>query len=221
MNKIIYRVLLLVAAVVLTSCSKDGEAPVIDSVWKNMVSEPIEPTIYAYPGQTICLHGQGFSDLRKIFVNGTDVDFSNSLIYDTDNYITFQLPKDVATTSGDQNYIRVITARGEDVVRPFIVKPTAVQPTITSFSSTTLVAGRTLTITGTNLDGATEVMLPLAFEKQAKCQITGNPTATSISVIIPEGVSFASGKCVITMDKTYAGQNYTEHVYSKTTIFVN
>lgn len=221
MNKIIYGMLLLTTAIVLTSCSKEGEAPAIDSVWKNMISEPIEPTIYAYPGQTICLHGRGFSDLRKIFVNGTDVDFSNSQVYDTDGYITFQLPKDVATTSGDQNYIRVITARGEDVVRPFIVKPATMQPTITGFSSTTLVAGRTLTITGTNLDGATEVMLPLAFEKHVRCQITGEPTATSISVIIPEGVSFASGKCVIAMEKAYAGQNFTEHVYSATTNFMN
>lgn len=221
MNKTVLQVLLLIAAVVFTSCSDDDEAPVIDSVWKNMISEPVVQTVYAYPGQTICLHGHGFSDLRKIFVNGTDIDLQKSQIYDTDRYITFQLPVDVEPTVGDQNYIRVITAYGEDAYRPFIVKSAKEQPTITKFSSTILVAGRTLTITGTNLDGATGVWLPLAFDDQVSCEITGEPTATSISVIIPDGVKFATGKCVIAMQKTTDGQTYTEHVYSKTTDFGN
>lgn len=223
MNKTVFNLLLLLAAVIFPSCSNDDEAPVISGVWKNMVSEPIEQTNYAYPGQTLCLHGSGFSNLRKIFVNGTDVDFSSSQVYDTDSYITMKLPADVNTSTEQLNYIRVITAHGEDVLRPFIVKPTALKPSVASFSSTTLVAGRTLTITGTNLDGATEVYLPLAFDSQVKCAFdeTREQTATSVSVIIPDGVSFASGKCVISMEKTAAGITFIERVYSATTNFNN
>lgn len=218
MNKIVYKFLLLTAAVVFASCTKEEEAPVIDSVWKNMVSEPILQTNYAYPGQTLCLHGSGFTDLQKILVNGTRIDLSSSLVYDTDNYVTFKLPADVST---EGNSIKLYTLHGETVYSPFVIKPASEQPTITKFSSTTLVAGRTLTITGTNLDGATEVFLPLAFDDQVSCQIISEPTATSISVMIPDGVKFATGKCVVAMQKTASGLSYTEHVYSKTTDFIN
>lgn len=216
MNKTTCKILLLTAALVIASCSKDEEAPVIDSVWKNMISEPVAQTSYAYPGQTLCLHGSGFTDLQKIVVNGTRIDISSSLVYDTDNYVTFKLPADVAT-EGD--VIKLYTLHGETTYSPFIVKPASQQPTIASFSSTTLTAGQTLTITGTNLDGATDVWLPLAFDDQVRCEMSGAPTATSITVFIPEGVSFATGKCVIAMQKTANGHNYTEHVYSKTTDF--
>lgn len=223
MKRYMIKVLMMLAAVMLASCSKDNQAPVIDSVWKNMISEPIAQTDYAYPRQTLCVRGGGFANLRKVFVNGTEIDLVKSLIYDTDNSITFQLPDDVNTTNGNTNYIRVITARGEDVYRPFLVKPISEKPEITGFSATTLVAGRTLTIKGVNLEGATDVWLPAPFEQQVRCEFdpTTEPTATAVTVIIPQDVKFAQGKCVITMQKTFEGNTYTENVYSSTTNFSN
>ena len=102
MKHILNKILLLLAVVTCVACSKDDDAPQIDSVWKNMISEPIEKTEYAYPGQTICLHGSAFYDLRKVFVNGTDIDLTTSFIYDTENFITFQLPSDVKVSTSDQ-----------------------------------------------------------------------------------------------------------------------
>ena len=226
MKQILNKILLLLAIVTCAACSKNDDAPQIDSVWKNMVSEPLEKTDYAYPGQTICLHGSAFYDLRKVFVNGTDIDLTTSFIYDTDNYITFQLPSDVKTSTSDQqNYIRVITAHGESVYRPFLVKPLSEKPEITKFSTTQLTAGGILTITGKNLDGVTEVWLPLSYEGYVSCELdpATEPTATSVSVIIPEDASFAKGKCYIVMQKTDAvsGSTYTEKVYSSETNFSN
>ncbi len=226
MNKLIVKTVILLCALVSVACSKNEDAPIIDNVWKNMIAEPIEETTYAYPGQTICIHGSAFNDLKKVFVNGTDIDLSSSLIYDTDNYITFQLPADVNTSIGThENYIRVITAHGESVYRPFLVKSTSEQPTITKFSSISLVSGRTLTITGTNLSGVTGVWLPLAFDKSVACELdpTQEQTATSVSVIIPDGVKFATGKCIIAMEKKdpLTGDSYTERVFSATTDFIN
>lgn len=226
MKQKINKSLLLLTIMAIISCSKNDEAPTIEGVWKNMTAEPIEQTEYAYPGQTLCIHGSGFSELRRLFVNGTDIDLSSTLIYDTDSYITFQLPADVRTSTYDQqDYIRVITAYGEAVYRPFLVKPASEQPSITHFSSTTLVAGRTLTITGVNLGGVTDVWLPLAFGDKVRCELSAEsePTPTNVSVIIPDGVSFATGKCVIAMQKTdfLSGRTYTERVYSSTTDFTN
>lgn len=226
MKQNINKILLLLTIALCAACSKDDDAPQIDSVWKNMNSEPIEKTDYAYPGQTICLHGSAFYDLRKVFVNGTDIDLTTSFIYDTENYITFQLPSDVKTsTSEQQAYIRVITAHGESVYRPFLVKPASEKPAISNFSTTQLTAGGILTITGQNLEGATEVWLPLPYGDQVSCELdpATEPTATSISVIIPADVTFAKGKCVIAMQKTnpVSGEPYTEKVYSSETNFKN
>ena len=226
MKQTINKILLLLTVALCVACSKDDDAPQIESVWKNMISEPIEKTDYAYPGQTLCLHGSAFYDLRKLFVNGTDIDLTTSFIYDTENYITFQLPSDVNTSiSEQQSYIRVITAHGESVYRPFLVKPASEKPAITKFSTTQLEPGSTLTITGKNLDGVTEVWLPLTFGDQVVCELDPamEPTATSISVIIPADVTFAKGKCVIAMQKTnpVSGEPYTEKVYSSETNFKN
>lgn len=226
MKQNINKILLLLTVALCVACSKDDDAPQIESVWKNMISEPLEKTDYAYPGQTICLHGSAFYDLRKVFVNGTDIDLTTSFIYDTENYITFQLPSDVKTSiSEQQSYIRVITAHGESVYRPFLVKPLSEKPEITKFSTTQLAPGGTLTITGKNFDGVTEVWLPQPYGDQVSCELdpTVVPTATSVSVIIPADVSFAKGKCVIAMQKTnpVSGEPYTEKVYSSETNFKN
>lgn len=206
----------------LAACSKiDDEAPRIDSVWYNMVAQPIEQAVCAYPGQTLCLRGEHLGNLKRLIVNGTDINLNTLYVYESDRNITFQLPSDVRT-EGDN--IRVVTRYGmTDYV--FIVRPQSEQPTIKSFSSTTLVAGRTLTITGSNLDGVQEVWLPLTFDGTVKCEFdtTQENTETEIHVTIPDGVNFATGQCRIVMEKhdDIRDITYTENVYSATTDFKN
>ena len=121
-------------AAVLTSCSNDFDVPRIDSVWKNMASEPVEQISYAYPGQTICLRGSGFSDLKRIVVNGNKVDVTNTLINDTDNSITFKIPSDV-DTSVSPSTIKVVTVNGDTTYTGLIIKPTSAKPAVSSFSA--------------------------------------------------------------------------------------
>ena len=205
---------ILIFAAVLSSCSSNEEAPHIDSVWMNMVSQPIAEAVCAYPGQTICLHGQHLSDLKRVIVNGTDINLNTLYVYESDNYITFQLPSDVNTV-GDN--IRVVTKWGM-ADYSFIVRPLDEKPVITAFSTTTLVQGRTLTITGTNLSGASSVILPLAYDETITCPAeTEQETAgTTVNVTIPADVTFATGRCAIVMEKTdeARGITYTERVYS-------
>lgn len=205
----------------LTSCSSDHEAPHIESVWLNMVSRPIEQAVCAYPGQTVCLRGGGFDDLQQVVVNGTEINLNTLFVYESASNITFQIPSDV-NTEGD--IIKVVTANGE-ASYPFVVRPAAEQPVISAFSATTLIGGRTLSITGSNLEGATEVWLPLTFGGRAQCsfdpaQISNDNT---IYVIVPEDVDFATGYCEVVMEKHDAarGIDYTEKVYSKKTDFRN
>lgn len=211
----------------LTSCSKDNEPPHIDSVWLNMVSQPIEQTSFAYPGQTLCIHGSGLAELRHLIVNGTHIDLNAIFVYVADNAITFQLPSDVNTV-GD--YIRVVTAYGQ-VDFPFIVRPASEQSTFyykdsdTPFSSTTLVPGNTLSIRGTNLTGVKEVWLPLAFDGRIACEFDPTKTNTDdyVYVVIPEATNFATGRCEMVIEKYDETRDitYTEKIYSKTTDFIN
>lgn len=220
-NNILFVLMACVSLPLLTACEKEEEAPRIDSVWMNMVSRPVEQVSCAYPGQTICLRGENLGDLKRVIVNHTDINLNTLYVYESSTAITFQLPADV-NTDGDN--IRVVTKWGM-TDHAFIIRPLAEKPAITVFSATTLVAGRTLTITGENLDGAKEVWLPLAFDGRVQCEIDASQPAdaTTVSVIIPDGVTFAKGQCEIVMEKTDAtrGITYTEKVYSSSTDFRN
>lgn len=214
--------LLLCLPLIVVACSKDEDEPVIYSVWTNMTAAPAEQVTYAYPGQTLCLRGSGLGELRKLNVNGTLIDITKTQIYDTDNCVFFKLPADISTT-GD--YIKVVTRYGEVTYRPFIVRPASVQPKITKFSATTLVAGRTLTITGQNLEGAAGVWLPTPFDGSVKCELDTEKTNTETTVyaVIPTGAKFAKGQCRILMQKSDSvrGITYRENVYSAVTDFRN
>lgn len=206
----------------LTACSNDDdEAPRIDSVWYNMVSRPIEQATCAYPGQTICLRGSGFGDLKKLIVNGTSINLTTLYVYESANNITFQLPSDVKTT-GDN--IRVVTSKGMCDF-PFIIRPADQEPEIKAFSSTTLIAGSILRITGTFLSGATEVWLPLTYGDKVLCAIDESQENDdeNVYVIIPDGVDFATGLCEIVMEKYDEVRDitYTEKVYSSAINFTN
>lgn len=217
------RLLLLVAGILLlTACSKvDDDAPRIDGVWYNMVAQPIEQAVCAYPGQTVCLRGEHLGNLKRLIVNGTDIALTNIYVYESDRNITFQLPSDVRT-EGDN--IRVVTRYGM-VDYPFVIRPASEQPAISKFSSTTLVAGSTLTITGANLDGAKEVWLPLTFGGTVQCAFdtAQENTDTEVHIIVPEGVDFATGQCQIIMEKydVVRDLTYTESVFSASTDFRN
>lgn len=226
----IFRILSLCCFVLaLASCSKDDAEPRIDSVWYNMMSRPVEQAPCAYPGQTLCIHGSGFQDLRMLMVNGTQINLNNILVYVADNYITFQVPADV-NTSGD--LIRVVTAHGKADFK-FIIRPATEQPTFyynsdsktIPFSATTLVPGNTLAIRGTNLTGVKEVRLPLAFNKSIACEFdpTKENTDDYVYVIIPDVKDFATGRCELVLERYDAERDlsYTEKVYSEETNFIN
>lgn len=231
MNKIyniryIWAVLLSVLALQLTSCNDDEEAPVIDCVWSNNVSVPTEKILASYPGTTIALQGHGFSDLQKVSVNGVDIDLMKTIMYDTDNYVTFAIPDELVTTEETGlSQIKVTTAHGEAIYQPFLVKKTSEKPTIKSVSASKLHAGDVLEIVGTNLDGVSEVYLPLTYDKEVKCEWAEGQesTATSLYVVVPEEVNFAKGRVRVVLNKhdEGIGLDYSETVTSSVINFSN
>lgn len=231
MNKIyniryIWTVLLSVLVLQLTSCKDDEETPVIDCVWSNTITAPTEKITAAYPGTVIALQGHGFSDLQKVSVNGVDIDLMKTIMYDTDNYITFAIPEKLATTEETGlSVITVTTAHGVASYQPFLVKKTSEKPTITSVSATQLHAGDVLEITGTHLNGVSEVYLPLVFDKEVKCELSDSQesTATELYVVVPADVNFAKGRVrvILSQHDEGIGMDYSETVTSSVINFSN
>lgn len=231
MNKRILR--LFVAMAIITSsffccmsCGSDVESPAIKGVWNNTESMPVEQIYCVYPGQTICLHGTGFSSLQQIAINNLSVGIINTEIYDTDSFITFKIPDSVTTTAvSGLKLIKVVTVNGTATYDAFLVKAKSEKPSVSSVSATTLIAGSTLQIKGANLEGAQAVYLPLTFEQSIQCQLdtTQVSDASNVYITVPQNVNFASGQLKIVMQKrdSISSTTYTENVYSKTINFKN
>lgn len=218
-------VLTAVSLLAMMAC-KETVAPEIDEIWINMTDFPVERVDYAYPEQTLCLYGKGFTGLQYIEVNGTHIDVSTTLVYDTDVNITFQLPEDVRVSDAPEYMsVRVVTADGECEYFPFLVKPAGLQPEITSVSSTILVPGTVLTIKGRNLDGAKEVYVPAPYGEKVLCPFSPGHESTSAAlyVTVPEDCRFATGQVMVVMDKKddACAFAYTEKVYSGIYDFIN
>lgn len=218
-------ILLALQLLAVLSCAKHA-APHIDEVWINMTEYPVGRVENAYPGQTLCLYGTGFTGLRHIEVNGTYIDVSKTLVYDTDRNITFQLPEDVKVSDRPENmYIRIFTEGGECEYSPFLIRPAELLPEITSVSSYILVPGTVLVISGKNLDGVKEVCLPAPYGGKTACEFADGQENDSrkIYVTVPADVSFATGQVEVILEKTdeTCGFSFTERVYSDIYDFIN
>ena len=223
--------LVLAAALplVFSACSSDDDRATVDSVWTNQSDRPTRTVACAYPGDVLRLEGSGFAGITALYVNESPVNIDGSYIYATDAAYTFTVPTDVHISEDyDAFDIRVVTAGGETVYSPFLIKPKSQRPSISGSSSVMLVAGTSLTLKGKNLDGACEVYLPTAFESRVQCEFDpATPaTATAVTVIVPEGQTFVSGQAEIVMEKTeyvsnLGGRTYRESVFSSTIDFNN
>jgi hypothetical protein len=213
----------------LASACRDDDGPQIDGVWLNVSTAPAVEVRCAYPGQVLCLRGQGFDNVSALYVNDSKVNIDGSYIYATASTYTFTVPTDVKISEDyDLCTIRLVADGGEALYQPFIIKAKSDKPTISKASATVLTPGEALTLTGKNLDGATEVWLPTAFDGRVECEIDSRtpPTKTQVTVIVPPKVTFTSGQAEIVMKKTEyvsapKGRTFLESVYSETIAFSN
>lgn len=208
-------------ALIIAACDNDNAERIhIDSVWMNTTGLPVEQTRFAYPGQTICLKGAGFSSIKRAAVNGYDIDISSSLPYATDTSLIIAIPSDINTSANIESCISLESTEGEYSYFPFYIKPLSEKPSINRLSTTTLSVGETLTAFGVNLESPNAVYLPLCFGHKTKCHIVRSDS-TSVTVEIPEGCNFAKGKMQIVLSRINPFDNleYLEIVYSEETDF--
>jgi large repetitive protein len=146
------------------------------------------PTITSYspasglPGTAVTIDGSGFSATTSVTFNGVVAGFG---VNPSGTQITTTVPG--GATTGP---LAVATPDGTaSTSSDFTV---LVEPSISGFQPTSGSVGTTVTITGANLLGSTEVK----FKNTAAPGFAVNPGGTQITVVVPSGA--ATGKITVT-----------------------
>ena len=114
---------------------------------------------FARLGQVIRLEGSGFTGVEKIYFNGVSASFNTALM--TDNNIWVQVPSRNVPIMDAASNVRntiILEKGGTQYVYNFVIM--AASPTITNVSHTMPKAGDVIILTGTNLQGITQVTFP-------------------------------------------------------------
>ncbi len=130
----------------MTGCSSDddsgsGKAPVIEKV--SAAADPeLEAITVGYAANVYVIHGSGFATTQKIYFNDTDTYFNQTLVTDTDIFVTIDKDTPYANAS---NKLKIVTANGEAEF-DFVVAPPA--PELHSFQPVNAADGEQVTLYG-------------------------------------------------------------------------
>lgn len=157
-------------------------------------SVPDRKVEFARIGQTLRLEGSGFLGLQKIYINGHVTSFNPALI--TDKNLMVSINGETPTVESDptkRNTI-VLEKNAKQYIYKFDIRASA--PTITSVSHTMPLAGESITIYGTELQGVTSVTFPggvVVTEGIVSDDIDGK----FCTVTVPNGVSADGGALLV------------------------
>jgi len=193
-NKIILLAAIALVAVTQQACKKDssgGGTPVIKDV--RMVDSTKRDSFFtqALPGTLIVIQGSGFSGLQHVYFNDFDASFNAAL--NSDNNIIISIPSDAPTApplDKVSNQIKVVTDHGQAIFDFVLILP---PPAITSASNENAASGSTITLTGTNFYGITQVTFPGG---KAGMNVKVN-SPTEIQVTVPDGITAGDSLHVI------------------------
>ena len=144
-------------------------------------------------GQLIRIEGQGFTGLKKVYINGYSCYFNPVLV--SDQSFIVLIDKNTPTTDADdsvKNTIR-LEKNGSEYTYDFDIRASA--PTITSISNTLPRTGEQITVYGTGLDEVTKVTFPGNVE--VTDGIIQDQSDTSFVVTVPAGISDEGGSLLV------------------------
>ncbi|MFV0291521.1 MAG: glycan-binding surface protein [Mangrovibacterium sp.] len=194
-NKFGFFVLMnLFIALGLTSCNDENAysgAIKINKVFLEDASETVSDreVEFARLGQMLRLEGSGFSDVRKVYINGYDTYFNPTL--NTDGSMIIRVSFDTPTTDADDNVrntIRMVND-GSELIYDFNIRSAA--PSISSISNTMPSVGEEIIVYGAGLTEIEQVTFP--GDVVITEGITSDEDGAFFIVKMPEGVSAAGG----------------------------
>lgn len=134
---------------------------VINNVYLEDASSSVTDRLVTFGrlGQTVRLEGSGFNGVQKVYFNGVASTFNTALM--TDNNLWVQIPsKDVPIIDAAPDVHNTIILEKGDTKYSYAFEIMAAAPTITNISHSMPQAGDVITLTGTNLQGITQVTFP-------------------------------------------------------------
>lgn len=189
---------LIVFAMQFTSCESSDASGGVITVSKVFLEDvnssvPDREVTFARLGQTIRVEGSGFSQLKKVYINGYSTYFNTVYISDTSFLITVSKDTPILEAGTDvRNTIRLVNDNYETTFS-FEIRSSA--PTITDISNTLPKAGETITVYGSGLTEVSKVTFPGNIE--VTTGIISDVDGEFFTVVVPNGVSDTGGSLLI------------------------
>ncbi|MFV0554900.1 MAG: glycan-binding surface protein [Mangrovibacterium sp.] len=194
-NKLSWSLLAVLFLVVgFTSCddeeSYSGAISISKVYLEDATSEVVDREVeFARLGQIIRLEGSGFSDLRKVYINGYDTYFNP--VMTTDGSMVLRVSYDtplVEATDDVRNTIRLVND-GNSLNYEFTIR--AALPNISSISHTMPAVGELITVYGSGLTDIESVTFP--GDIVVTEGITSDEDGAFFTIAMPEGVAAEGG----------------------------
>ncbi len=189
---------IMAVMLLFTSCEEESDysGPIsISTVYLQdaEASVPDREVTFVRLGQLIRISGTGFTDLKKVYINGYESYFNPTLVSDNSMIVSVSKNTPIIEADADvRNTIRLVND-GNEAVLSFDVRSAA--PSITSFSNSLPNVGELITVYGSGLLEVTNVVFPGDVEVTEG--ITSNEEGEYFTVNMPEGVSDEGGSIFI------------------------
>ncbi len=181
-----------------TACEEDNDynGPItISKVYLEDAesSVPDREVSFVRLGQLIRIEGTGFTDLKRVYINGYDSYFNPTLVSDHSMIVSVSKETPIIEADADvRNTIRLVND-GNEAVLSFDVRSAA--PSITSFSNSMPKVGEPIIVYGSGLLEVTRVVFPGDIE--VTDGIVSNEEGEYFVVPMPDGVSEEGGSIFI------------------------
>ncbi|WP_321331608.1 glycan-binding surface protein [uncultured Bacteroides sp.] len=181
------------------SCSNDddnnGSSMTVSGVYLENADSDVPDRLvdFARLGQLIRIEGEGFTGLKKVYINGYSCYFNP--VFVSDKSFIVSVNKNTPTTDADEgvrNTIRLVKDSG-DYTYQFSIRSSA--PGISSISNTMAKAGEPIIVYGEGLEEVTKVVFPGNVE--VTDGITQSDDGSYFMVTVPENVSDNGGSLFV------------------------
>lgn len=202
LNKNYWKILtflgLIIFAMQFTSCTNNdstGGVITVNKVFLENVNSPVRDreVTFARLSQTMRIEGSGFTNLKKVYINGFSTYFN--VVYVTDTSFIINIDKNTPlldAAPGTRNTIRLVNDNFETT---FQFEIRAAAPSITNISHTLPKVGELITVYGSGLTEVSKVTFPGNVE--VATGITSDKEGKFFTVTMPSGVSEDGGSLFV------------------------
>ena len=190
---------LIVFAIQFASCSDndaDGSGPIaVSKVYLEDVNSPVPDRQVSFVrlGQTIRIEGAGFTNLKKVYINGFLTYFN--VVFVSNNSFLIKVDDDTPILDAAPEVRNTIRLVNDDTETTFSFQIRSAPPTITEISNTLPKPGETITVYGSGLTEVNQVTFP--GNVVVTTGIVSDKVGKSFTVVVPNGVSENGGSLLV------------------------